>query len=147
MPEIFPYSDTIYANHLNTKPFFTLGETKQCKFIFYTNGDCSVCFAKIIEWQNFINANLDLFSKKNIKYALVIYSEQLDILEYNLEKVPNIFPIYIDTAQYFSTYNNLPLTQPSITLLDSNNVVMYSSLTNKSKNYYKDFIKAVKKLE
>lgn len=149
IPEIFPYTDSIYANHLNAKPFFTLGEEKQSKLIFYINGDCSVCFARIVEWQNFINANSDLFNKKDIRYALVIYSEQLDILGYNLEKIPNTLPIYIDTAQYFSTYNNLPLTQPSITLLDSNNVVLYSSLTNKNKNknYYKEIKKSVKKLE
>lgn len=145
IPEIYPYTDTTYANHLNTIPFFLLGQEKHNKLIFYINGDCSVCFARIIEWQKFVSDNIDLLNKKQIKTALVIFSEQLDILEYNLEKIPNSLPIYIDTAQYFSTFNNIPLSQTTITLLDSNNIVKYTTSLSSGKNYYKNLVQTIKR--
>ena len=142
IPEIYPYTDTIYARHLNTTPFFELGEYKTGKLIFYLNGDCSACFAQILEWQKFILEHKDLLDKKKIKTAIVIHSEQLDLLEYNLENIPNSIPIYIDTAQYFSTYNNVPPKQKSITFLDSNNVVIHSTLHHLDKKQYKEILKA-----
>ncbi len=145
IPEIYPYTDTTYAGHLNTTPFFSLGQDKHEKLIFYINGDCSACFARIIEWQKFISDNRDLFNTNLIKTALVIHSEQLDILEYNLEKIPNTLPIYIDTAQYFSTFNNIPLSQATITFLDSNNVVKYSCSSTTGKKHYKNLIKTMKR--
>lgn len=146
IPEIYPYTDTTYATHLNTTPFFSFGQEKFNKIIFYINGDCSACFAHIIEWQKFINKDMNLINKRKIKTALVIHSEELEMLEYNLEKIPNSLPIYIDTAQYFSIYNNVPLTQPSITLLDSNNMVVYRTLNTSRKQYAKEIRKVLKRL-
>ncbi len=147
MPEIYPYTDTIYAEHLNTVPFFSLGEEKNGKIIFYLNGDCSACFVQITDFQKFVESHKDLLNKKEIRTAVVIHSEQLDMLEYNLENIPGTLPIYIDTAQYFSTYNSVPLLQTSMALLDSNNAVIYSSLTHPGKNHYKKMVQAVKKME
>lgn len=145
IPEIYPYTDTTYAEHLNTILFFSFGQEKHDKLIFYINGDCSACFARIIEWQKFVSGNIDLLNGKQIKTALVIQSEQLDILEYNLEKIPNTLPIYVDTAQYFSTFNNIPLSQATITLLDSNNIVKYTTTPTSGKNHYKSLIKTIKR--
>lgn len=145
--EIYPYTDTIYATHVNIIPFFTFGQKNNDKIVFYLDGDCSACYARIIEWQKFIVDNGDLLSEKNIQTALIIHTEKLDMLEYNLESIPNLLPIYVDTAQYFATYNSIPLLKSSVTLLDSNNIVLYSSL-NKSKantNHYKELVKVIKR--
>lgn len=135
IPDIYPYIDTIYANHHNNVPFFTFGQKKSDKLIFYTYGDCSSCFAKIIEWQNFVKANRDILS--GVECALVLYSENVEILEFNLEKIDNSLPVYIDTSKTFSTYNNLPVVDSYMMLLDENNISVYSSAnSNYSEKYH-----------
>lgn len=144
-PNIYPYSDTVYANHLNLIPFFSLGQQKTNKIIFYLNGDCSACFAKIINWQKFVTGNIETFNAKNIITAVVIHTENLEMLEYNLEKIDNSLPIYIDTLQSFSLYNSIPTYEPSIVLLDSNNIVLYSTLNHSNSKHYKQILKIIKK--
>ena len=134
-PDIYPYVDTLYANHNNKVPFFTFGQKKSDKLIFYTYGDCSSCFAKIIEWQNFVKANRDILS--GVECALVLYSENVEILEFNLEKIDNSLTVYIDTSKIFSTYNNLPVVDSYMMLLDENNIPVYSSAnSNKTEKYH-----------
>lgn len=145
-PEIFPYVDTIYANHNNIVPFYALGQIKSNKLLFYTYGDCSFCLAKIVEWQNFVKSNKELFT--DVQCALIIYTEKLEILEYNLERVDNSLPIYIDSLGKFPIYNSFPVKESQMLLLDKSNTIQYSSIDlNKPEDYhFKMIIKILNKL-
>lgn len=123
MPDIYPYVDTIYANHNNQQQFYKLGLSNNKKIIFYTDGDCGVCFHKIVQWQNFINNYREQIN--GVDYAIVIQTEILSRLEYNLERIDNSIPIYIDTTKCFSIYNNIPAINPKILVLDEQNAVKY----------------------
>ncbi|MBQ7773289.1 MAG: hypothetical protein IJ383_04410 [Bacteroidales bacterium] len=123
MPDIFPYVDTIYAKHNNQQQFYKLGLSNNKKIIFYTNGDCGTCFHQIVQWQEFINNYSEQIY--GVDYVIVIQTEVLPRLEYNLERIDNSIPIYIDTMQCFSVYNNMPTINPQILVLDEQNVVIY----------------------
>ena len=69
--------------------------------------------------------------------ALIVYSENVEILEFNLEKIDNSLPVYIDTSKTFSIYNNLPVVDSYMMLLDENNIPVYSSAnSNKTEKYH-----------
>lgn len=146
MPEIYPYTDTVYAEHHNEMPFYNLGQIDKPKLIFYTYGDCSSCFSKIINWQKFVKDNFRLL--ENVEYAIVIYTERVEILEYNLEKIDNSIPLYIDTLQAFSNYNNTVVEESLIILLSNENRIMYSTLKNETdiKNF-NQILKHLKKIQ
>ena len=146
IPYVYPYFDTMSYKHLNTLSFFSFGQQKFPKLVFYIDGDCSACFAKIIEWQKFVVMHSGLMEKRNIQTAIVLNTEQLDMLEYNLESIESILPIYIDTAQYFSTYNGIPYLRPSVALLDSNNRLVYSTLFSKKQDKYKELLRIINKM-
>lgn len=133
IPDVFPYTDTIYAKHLNDMPFYTFGQQNLPKIIFFIGNDCSACFAQITKWQNYIEKNRALFH--GIAKAIVIQTEQLEMLEYNLEKINNSLPIYIDTSKCFSTYNNLgEINVPNIITMDKENRHLYTTTIKEIEN-------------
>ena len=125
IPEIYPYADTIYSDHFNETPFYKFGEQHKYKLLFYVSGDCSVCFAQIPKWQKYVSDNTELLNK--VAKAIVIQTEQLQMLEYNLERINNSLPIYIDTANILFTYNNIADRKSvfSILLNEDNEVIEY----------------------
>ncbi len=126
MPQIYPYVDTIYAKHHNNLPFYTLGQREMYKLIFYVYGDCSSCIAKIVDYQDYVKCNNNLLN--NVQSVVILYTENIEVLEYNLEKINNTLPLYIDTLKIFSSYNNASFDESHILLLDSRNKIIYSSI-------------------
>ena len=126
MPQIYPYVDTIYASHHNNIPFYTLGQSDMYKLIFYVYGDCSSCVAKIADYQNYVKYNNHVL--KNVQCIVIMYTENIEVLEYNLEKINNTIPIYIDTLKIFSSFNSAPFDESHILLLDNRNKIIYSSI-------------------
>lgn len=125
IPEIYPYTDTVYSNHFNETSFYKFGEQHKYKLLFYVSGDCSVCFAQIPKWQKYVSDNNEILNK--VAKAIVIQTEQLQMLEYNLERINSSLPIYIDTANILFTYNNIPDRKSvfSILLNEDNEVIEY----------------------
>lgn len=138
MPDIYPYVDTIYSNHNNQTPFYDFGQNKNKKILFYTNGDCGACFHQIKQWQEFININKGQI--EGISYALVIQTDNLSRLEYNLEKINNSIPIYIDTDNSFSIYNSIQAMQPQTFVLDEHNNIKYHT----AKLNFKSILRSLK---
>jgi homoserine O-acetyltransferase len=126
MPQIYPYVDTIYASHHNNIPFYTLGHTDVYKLIFYVYGDCSSCVAKISDFQDYVDRNSLLL--KDVLCAVILYTENIEVLGYNLEKISNTLPLYIDTLKIFSSYNSAPFNESHIMLLNDSNKIIYSSI-------------------
>lgn len=125
MPDIYPYTDTVYASHYNNLPFYEFGQQKSSKLIFYVSGDCSSCFSRIVKWQKYLKTNELFFS--DVAKAIVIETEQLPKLEYNLEKIENTIPIYIDTLNSFRTFNNLcVINSSSIFISHDNKILAYN---------------------
>lgn len=136
MPDVYPYTDTVYANHHNEIPFYKLGQQQQLKLIFYVGGDCSACFAQIAKWQQYVEKNKDLLD--DVAKAIVIQTEQIEMLEYNLEKIKNTLPIYIDTARILQTYNNIDNGNTiSFLLNQSNFIIGYNIEQLKHKQFVK----------
>lgn len=126
MPQIYPYVDTIYANHNNNIPFYTLGQTDVYKLILYVYGDCSSCVAKISGFQDYVDRNG--FLLKDVLCSVILYTENIEVLGYNLEKISNTLPLYIDTLKIFSSYNSAPFDESHIMLLNDSNNIIYSSI-------------------
>ena len=122
-PEIYPYVDTVYSKHNNTIDFLEFGGKENAKLLMYVYGDCSACFAKIIEFYDFVEDNRGVLD--GVSCAIVAYSENVEILGYNLENLDNTLPIYVDTLQKFSTYNSLPLMESYMILVDKENKGLY----------------------
>lgn len=125
MPQIYPYIDTIYAKHNNNTPFFNLGQSNMYKLVFYVYGDCSSCIAKIVDYQEFVEKNGLL---KEAHCVVILYTENIDVLGYNLEKISNALPLYIDTMKIFSSYNGVPFDESNLLLMNDKNEIIYSSI-------------------
>lgn len=139
-PEIYPYVDTVYSKHNNTVDFLEFGWHENEKLLMYVYGDCSACFAKIIDFCDFVEDNRALLDR--VLCAIVVYSENVEILGYNLEKIDNTLPIYVDTLKKFSTYNSLPLIESYMILVDKENKGLYytQELSNNTK-YHRRMIR------
>jgi len=122
IPEIYPYTDTVYSNHFNETSFYKFGQQDKPKLLLCTNGDCSVCFAQISEWYKYLKDSKKLF--EDVAIAIVIQTDNIHMLEYNLEKIDNFLPIYIDTTEALQIYNMIDYNSSTSLLLSQENYII-----------------------
>lgn len=146
VPMIYPYAGNNTPDTAALS-FWKWGEKKQMKLIALIYGDCGSCFAQLEQWQTY----LDYYKKEyeQIPFAAVVYTDNLLILEYNLEKLNSPLPIYIDTMRYFIQSNNLTETDQCYALLDSTNRVLYSTIGEKTaeRKVHKKMMKIINRYE
>ena len=122
IPEIYPYTDTIYSDHFNETSLYKFGLQNKPKLLLCANGDCSVCFAQISKWHRYLKERENLF--KDVAIAIVIQTDNTQMLEYNLEKIDNFLPIYIDTTKALQNYNMIDYYSSTSLLLSQENYII-----------------------
>lgn len=131
MPQIYLWEGSVENNEEYPRSFYNFGKEDKQKFIVLVQGDCSYCLGKIKTWEEYFNIYKEEY--KNVAAAVVVYTDDLIILEYNLEKINPSLPIYLDTMRSFEQSNNIKPTARFFVLLDTENKVLYSSVDKEEK--------------
>ncbi len=130
MPDIKLWEGTPH-NSSYPHSFYKFGEENKMKFLVLIQGDCSFCLSKIKTWEEYFHTYRKEY--ENVAYAVVIYTDDVVLLKYNLEKMNTSLPAYIDTMNSFEQSNNIVVDPHFFALLDHNNKVLYSTLDNEEK--------------
>lgn len=125
---IFPPSLSLFMLNADSIPgkilrFDSLGKKDHLKLIQVIDGDCSLCFLSLVQWENYLKRYAGTYER--IEFAAVLTTGDADLTEYNIEQMKIKLPFCIDSTHIFIQSNNLKKHIAYTFLVDKDNRILY----------------------